>query len=162
MFPLVYGFSYKETVMWSFEDFSVVQPTSCWRKCQVASDLRKHNDLLTSLLWQYLYIDELPIQNLGVVSLTFRELSKIIQCQKSHSWWEFQGETLYVCPEHGFAHLQRFTLKSHKKYNFCKIQISIIYILESSRNVSETCIRHRHFHLRPYNTFISQNITKNC
>ena len=57
----------------------------------------------------------------GVVSLTFRELSKTFSqkytMHKNHIWWEFQAETLCVWPKHGvpkawlWAHVQSFSWK---------------------------------------------------
>ena len=60
------------------------------------------------------------------------------QCQKSHLWWEFQAETLYVCPKLGFGH----TYKVHLEI-LIRNMISAIHkfqgnVLESLRNVSET------------------------
>ena len=81
---------------------------------------------------------------LGDVSLTFRELSKIFSRNlytvllKSYFLWEFQAETLYVCPKHGFGHTYKVSAwNSQHKCHFWHCIFSRYY-LESSGNVSET------------------------
>ena len=47
---------------------------------------------------------------------------------KSHFFWEFQAETLYVCPKDDFGHTYKVSAwNSHKKYNFCNTHISREY-----------------------------------
>ena len=60
----------------------------------------------------------------GAVSLTFRGAQKYsrknTQHQKSHLWWEFQSENLYVCPKQGFGHTYKVSdWNSHHKYYLC-------------------------------------------
>ena len=52
-------------------------------------------------------------------------LAKKTQHQKSHLWWEFQSEKLYVCPKQGFGHTYKVSAwNSHHKYYLCNTQIS--------------------------------------
>ena len=66
-------------------------------------------------------------------------IAKITQCRKSHLWWEFHAETLYVCPKHGFGHTYKVSVwNSHKKNDFFAIHKFPKNILEGLLNVSET------------------------
>ena len=50
------------------------------------------------------------------------------QQQKSHLWWEFQSENLYVCPKQGFGHTYKVSAwNSHHKYYLCNTQILRIF-----------------------------------
>ena len=80
-------------------------------------------------------------RTLGVVSQKFCKLSKIMSQKynaRNHLFlWEFQVETLYVCPKPCFGHTCKVKAwSSHKKYNICSTQISRSFW--NSRNVSET------------------------
>ena len=82
---------------------------------------------------------------LGVVSLMFRELSKIIsrKCIKQEITfvvrilnWNFVG----VPKAWLWAHVQNFSWISHNKYNFCNTQISEEYFWELAK-CSVNCVR---------------------
>ena len=68
----------------------------------------------------------------GIVTPTFRELSKIIslntQYRKSHLWREFRAETFYVCPKPCFGHTYKVSAwNSHKNDDLCNTQVSRKY-----------------------------------
>ena len=76
----------------------------------------------------------------GGGSLMLRELAKIFLkicvLQKSYFLWEFQAETLYVCP--CFGHTYKVSAwNSHDKCYFWFVYFHEI-ILENSWNISET------------------------
>ena len=82
------------------------------------------------------------VRGQGVVSLVFRELSKMIlqkyTLEISHLHWEFRVETLYVCPKHGFGHTYSvWAWNSHNKYDSA-IRKFRENVLESVGNISET------------------------
>ena len=62
------------------------------------------------------------------VSLMLRELSEIIlrkYTMPEYLWWDFQAETLYVCPKHGFGHMYKVSAWNFRKmYDLCNTQIS--------------------------------------
>ena len=59
-----------------------------------------------------------------------------IQCQKSHLWWEFQAETLYVCPKPCFGHTHKVSAwNSYKKFDFCNTQIAREYLGELAKRL---------------------------
>ena len=75
-------------------------------------------------------------------SLTFRDLSKIccrnLCVAEIISLWEFQAETMYVCPKYRFGHTYKVSAwNSQHKCDFWHSIFSRDY-LKSSRNVSET------------------------
>ena len=77
----------------------------------------------------------------GGVSLTFRELSKIFSRNfyliKIAFLWEFQAETVHVCPNPRFGHTYKVSALN-SRYVISGIVYFREIILESSRNVSET------------------------
>ena len=85
---------------------------------------------------------------LGVVSQTLRELSKIISRKHKMSlWWEFQAETLYMCP--CFEHMYKVSAwNSQKKYDFYNTQ-NRQNILENSRlNKKDGLTRYGNSHVK--------------
>ena len=82
----------------------------------------------------------------GVVSLTFRELYKIFSrnvriCKNLTLLWEFQAETLYVCPKQCLGYKYKDSAwNSHHKCDFLHCIFGEI-ILEGSQNVFETTPR---------------------
>ena len=101
----------------------------CCFDCYQAIDIHKVHDGPGCFLALYIFASS-P-----------KKSHKNVQCQKSHLWWEWQAETLYMFPKHGFGHTYK-----NAAWNSHKNMISVIHkfreiILESSQNVSETSPR---------------------
>ena len=85
---------------------------------------------------------EIPVGHFTNVSQALQNISlKICVLQKSYFLWEFQADTLYVCPKPCFGH----TYKVSAWNSPIDVISGIVYfseiILESSRNVNETTPR---------------------
>ena len=61
--------------------------------------------------------------------------AKKTQCQKWHLRWEFQAETLYVYPKHGFGHTYKVPAWNSQKYDFCNTQLSREYLGELAKRL---------------------------
>ena len=68
-------------------------------------------------------------------------LMKILQCQKSHLWWEFQAETMCVCSKHSFGQTFKLQLEILIKSMISAMQKFEENILESLWNLSDTAPR---------------------
>ena len=112
-------------------------------------------------------------RDLGFVSLMFCKLSKIISRKytitKSHLRWEFQAQTLCVCPKHETLVKQHPGLSEsivkmtwapiHKRANLLAVtapcEASLVSNMAQGCNLSPTRVNH-------YMTIVSLHIDQNC
>ena len=88
-----------------------------------------------SSVWFHLTPDSgLPVGCFTNVSWALQNNLANIQCQKSHLRWEFQAETFYMCPKHGFGHTYKVSARKFHTWDFCNTKISREYIGELTKH----------------------------